>query len=434
MGGTSSFTKFRLLMVSLAAGMAWFIAAPAVGGSYLDSAHGNPGFGVNRTTIDGRFSDYATGNCAHCHEAHASLGGVEPEPAAGAAAHTLFAASFNTARTQNLYVATDNFCFFCHSDDPGPQVINQDYSAAFGGAVTGSGPQSIKAAFNQASYHNLYDIWNYLSNDLTYSVWFAKRGNPCSACHNSHLARRNWDSGQLGFPLLGAISKLGASGTLWGETELMSVYVSYEAPYAFSGNREPAGVGDQDGGNTPDYVGFCSTCHDLDNTIWSTTLNRDINTVNWGNTGLKQEKHGQLSRDGVSQLREPYASAAALKNNFVLSCLDCHESHGSENIMLLRRRINGESLEGTVNTTDAMSFACKRCHKDDLAAAAGTGTANRWKFVHHLAPGAPYAEATCTDCHSTADGNSPIACGNCHGHSPDESGIPVGLRTGRVTF
>ena len=50
------------------------------------------------------------------------------------------------------------------------------------------------AAFNQASYHNLYDIWNFLSNNATYSAWFAKRGNPCSACHDSHLAKRNWDS------------------------------------------------------------------------------------------------------------------------------------------------------------------------------------------------------------------------------------------------
>ena len=227
-------------------------------------------------------------------------------------------------------------------------VINQDYSTSFGGGNPGDGPQSIMAAFNQASYHNLYDIWNFLSNDLVYGTWFAKRGNPCSSCHNSHLAKRNWDSTWPGFPLLSTISIPGISSSLWGETQVMSGYTAYEAPYAFGITREPAGVGDQDGGNTPDYVGFCTSCHNQNNTIWSTTLNRELKKINWGNIGPKQNKHGALSRDGTDLFREPYLTAAALKNNFVLSCLDCHESHGSENTMLLRRRINGENLEGTL--------------------------------------------------------------------------------------
>jgi hypothetical protein len=111
--------------------------------------------------------------------------------------------------------------------------------------------------------------------------------------------------------------------------------------------------------------------------------------------------------------------------------MDCHESHGSENIMLLRRRINGENLEGTVSSTDAMSYACKRCHKDDLAA--GTGQENRWEYVHHDAAGAPYAKSNCTDCHDTADGSTPVSCGNCHGHGMDDSWAGAN-KTGRKTF
>jgi len=427
-------SKSRLLaIVGLAMAMVFSHGHSALGGSYRDSAHGNSSFGVDRSTIDGKFSEYAAGNCAHCHEMHASLNGVEPAPAGGAAYHALFADNFNSTRTQNLYVVSDNFCFYCHSEDSPPQVANKDYSEAFGGATVGSGPQSIMTAFNQTSYHNLYDIWNFLLGSTAYP-WFADTDNPCSACHNSHLAKRNWDPGQPGFPLLSAVSRPDNHGSLWGETQVMSAYLSYEAPHAFSQNREPAGVGDQNGSNTPDFVGLCSSCHNSANTIWSTTLNRNLKTINWGNSGTGPNKHGELTRDGTDHFRDPYATAASLKSNFVLSCLDCHEPHGSENVVLLRRRINGESLEGAVDSTDAMSFVCKRCHMDDLEAAAGTGEADRWEYVHHLATDAPYAEAVCSNCHSLADGSSPISCGNCHGHGMDDSWAPSGLQTGRKTF
>lgn len=425
----------HLLPLFIVLGTVFLVAAPAEAGPYLNSAHGNSDYGANRSSIDDKYAVYATGNCAHCHEAHASLEGGEPEPQGGPAPHALFADGFNASSTQNPYLETDDFCFYCHSSTSGQHVINQDYSATFGGATTGSGPQTILDAFNQGSYHNLYDIWNFLNTDATYAAWFAKIGNPCGACHNSHLAKRNWDSGQLGFPLLSVISKPGLSDNLWGEAELMATYFSYEAPFFLvNTTREPAGVGEQDGGKTPDYVGFCIGCHNPDKTIWSTTLNRELKKINFGDTGLLMDKHGFLLRDGTDFFREPYAAAATVKNNFILSCLDCHEPHGSENIMLLRRRINGEDLEGVVASTDNMSYVCKRCHTDDLAAAAGTGEADRWQYVHHLASDAPYLQvAVCTDCHSTADGSSPVACGNCHGHGMDDSWAAANM-TGRITF
>jgi len=420
-------------MATLLLGVSCLVAVPALAGSYLDSAHGNSGYGVNRSDIDGKYSGFATGNCAHCHESHASVQGTEPQPAGGPAPHTLFADSFNSSRTQGPYTDSDDFCFYCHSDGTGQQVKNQDYSVTFGGGTANTGPQSIMAAFNQVSYHNLFDIWNFLSNNATYSAWFAKLGNPCSACHNAHLAKRNWDSGQTGFPLLSAISTPGNSTGLWGETEVMTSYFNYEAPFAFNTNREPAGVGEQDGGNTPDYVGFCTSCHNPDTILTSTTLSREISKVNWGSTGLNQDKHGALTRDGNSYFREPYLTAAGIKSNFVLSCLDCHESHGSSNIMMLRSRINGEALGGAVTTTDSLSSVCKRCHTDDLAAAAGTGLADKWEYVHHTAADAPYPEASCTDCHASSDGSIPVACGNCHGHGMDDSWAGT-HKTGRSTF
>jgi hypothetical protein len=293
-------------------------------------------------------------------------------------------------------------------------------------------------AFNRRSYHNLYDIWSFLQDNPLYPG-FDTNSNPCGACHDSHLAKRNWDSALAGFPLQSSITKPDSSGSLWGEAEVMSSFLGYEAPYAFATSREPAGVGDPDGAKTSDFVNFCTSCHNLDNVIWSTSFNREVKKINWGNIGQGPSKHGDLSRDANSSFREPYATAASIKTNFVLSCLDCHESHGATNIMLLRSRANGENLEADVTSTDGLGALCKRCHNDDLLAAAGTGTANRWQYVHHLATGAPYPQAACGNCHGIGGGigggvgGEPIDCGYCHGHGLNDSVLGAN-QSGRITF
>jgi len=382
-------------------------------GPYLESAHGNSAYGVNRSAIDPQYSDFAIGNCGHCHEAHASRQGAEPLPEDGPSAHTLFTNTFDSSRQQNPYLETDNFCFSCHSETSGQQVVNLDYSSAFGGGNVVDGPQSILSAFNLESYHNLYDVWNFLRTNPASFPGFDDNSNPCSACHNSHLAKRNWDSGQAGFPLLSAISRPDAPSSLWGETELMSPYLSYEAPYAIDDSREPAGIGLAGGENTPDYVTFCTICHNEGNAIWSTTLNRELRKVNWTQLGLAPDKHGTLVRAGhpydfgVSQWVEPYASAALLKSNLVLSCMDCHEAHGSENIMLLRRRVNGGELQEVITdfVDKPLYSLCIRCHNGEYINA-----------FHHE-PGAIPDNDVCTTCHPNGEADPTIVtCRNCHFH------------------
>src|SRR4030042_3322468 len=77
---------------------------------YTESAHGNnpSGAGVNRsaTSIETGFG-YSKGNCTHCHEQHASIGGGEPSPTGGPDQFSLFA-------PMNATSQTTNFCFQCH--------------------------------------------------------------------------------------------------------------------------------------------------------------------------------------------------------------------------------------------------------------------------------------------------------------------------------
>ena len=57
------------------------VPGTALAGPYAQSAHGDAVVGVRRA-VSGLSSPgpYVTGNCAHCHEQHASIGGSEPQP------------------------------------------------------------------------------------------------------------------------------------------------------------------------------------------------------------------------------------------------------------------------------------------------------------------------------------------------------------------
>ncbi len=407
-------------------------------GSYLDSAHGDLDNGVFRTAMD--TLGYARGNCGHCHEMHASIKGSEPAPKSGAPApFTLFATNFDTTAIPGSYLEADNFCFYCHNSSGSAQKVdNYDYSEAFGCAS--GGPTSIFSAFNQTSYHNLEDIWSFAEGNFS---WFKEYSNPCNACHNPHLAKRNWTDPDN--PLLSAISKPSDHFSLWGTTDLMSAY-SYEAPYCSGmANREPDGTGTHNGSTTPDYVGFCTDCHNTSNTISSTPLSRNLKKIDWSSFG---DKHGQRDRDSSNStfvnFEEPYLTASATNSNFVLSCLDCHEPHGSQNIVLIRRRVNGGNLYATVSSSsNTLGYLCTRCHKDD--ADAGTGPFNEWKFVHHNSGDAPYPgpPMQCGHCHGGGEGGGgegmekpPIPCLNCHFHNGNDNWLnSVGeLPTGRITF
>jgi hypothetical protein len=363
-------------------------------GSYLDSAHGDLNNGVFRTATD--TLGYARGNCAHCHEMHASIKGSEPAPASGAPApFCVFAQNLNASVNTGPYQESDNFCFYCHNSNGSAQeVVNYDYSRAFG-CDTFGGPTSIRSAFNQTSYHNLKDIWSFAQGNFS---WFEEYSNPCNACHNPHLAKRNWTDPDN--PLLSAMSKPSDHFSLWGTTELMSGY-SYEAPYCSgTANREPGGTGTHNGSTTPDYVGFCTDCHNT-----------------------------------------PYLTASATNSNFVLSCLDCHEPHGAPNIMLIRRRVNGENLEEAVSSSsNTLGYLCTRCHEADT----GSATPPKWREVHHFAGDAPYPSPG-SQCGQRCHQKSPdcngtecqsINCDNCHFHNGNDNWLnSIGESpTGRITF
>ncbi|MCD6320484.1 MAG: hypothetical protein J7M03_07390 [Candidatus Desulfofervidaceae bacterium] len=391
---------------------------PVKAGNYSLSAHGNASYGVKRD--DTNLSGYAQGNCAHCHEQHASINGTEPNPSsAKASKFCLFADNFSGTQAGS-YSQSDDFCFYCHTSLESLQVngiTNKDYSATFGGAtasVTG-----IMDTFNQTSYHNLYDVLN--SAKSYWPSTFTADSNPCAACHNPHLAKRN--KAYPGDPSYTAISKPSAHDQLWGDDpgERLSDFTTYyQAPYYYGSTStyEPNNQGKPVNGwgsNMPDYDSFCTDCHNSTNTIYSTTLSRNLYKIDWITAGGESggDKHGKNAATTGLNIKEPFASSdLGITTGFVLSCLDCHEPHGSPNVMLIRREVNGGNLSGniTVFSTIYWSYLCGRCHKDD------------YKYIHHYDSEAPYPGPPkgCKSCHGSSM-KGPINCNYCHFHGGDDS-------------
>lgn len=282
-------------------------------GPYLNSAHGNTVYGVNRIATSN--FGYSRGNCAHCHEQHASINGSEPNPVSGSpSSYLLFA--------DNFVNQSNNFCFYCHKGSGSIQTsfdrINYNYSYWFGGDTTLTTPNNIYDAFNpspvdccQRSAHNLQDILNFVKTK--WPETFKDESNPCNACHNPHLAQR-------GYPVVRPTDR----NNIWGDepNEKMSYYASshggqYHAPYRKGGGYEPDGSLTTDGSNVPDYVTFCSDCHNATNIIYSSSIpqphmhysdnpctcsGRNLFKIDWSNQNriynMPGDMHGSIARCG----------------------------------------------------------------------------------------------------------------------------------------
>ncbi|MBU0485962.1 MAG: cytochrome c3 family protein [Proteobacteria bacterium] len=135
------------------------VAGDLFAGPYLTSGHGGSnnaagGQGVRRLT------GYSDGNCAHCHEQHASINGNEPAPDNNKASERLL---FSDLKLSGY--ANNDFCLYCHG---GPNPPN--------------GEDNIKAQFDKAplTQHD---------PGTTASLNLANGPVTCLKCHNPHAAQ-----------------------------------------------------------------------------------------------------------------------------------------------------------------------------------------------------------------------------------------------------
>ncbi|QJA06396.1 hypothetical protein FVE67_06065 [Thermosulfurimonas marina] len=247
---------------------------------------------------------------------------------------------------------------------------------------------------------------------------------PCDACHNPHLVQKHLRRSGSTAPgtidtSQSALSLPSNHGNLFVST-ISNTTSNYQAPYWFgsTSSYEPDGSTGDQASKTTDYPTFCTDCHNTQNTIYSTSLGRNLRQIDWSN-----EKHGFGAADEILSLRGPYSNAT---DNKVLSCLDCHEPHGSPNVTLLRPAVNGEEISPEITATALealpssggycspisstngnkdLGLLCMRCHTGDNGG-------NAWSEIHHF-PDTNYPRQSCGNCHYSGN---PINCSCCHFH------------------
>ncbi|MDY6954439.1 MAG: hypothetical protein SWE60_23285, partial [Thermodesulfobacteriota bacterium] len=306
----------------------------AVAGPYADSGHGDTTYGVNRSG-----TGYDTGDCAHCHDTY------DPDICGNDTyGLMLFAANDNPTPTPQ----SDNFCYECHGNGTAQAVTNHTYSRNFGGGTATFA--TIYDAFNPAtgatpSSHNLADVLNHA---VGRDIGFTSDMNPCLVCHDHHTSQKNYPVTSSG---LGGVKTAVRRPTdyatpptnLWGDesgtNELMSEYTNkYQAPYYVGDiTYEPANDSTTSGSNLPNFFNFCmNQCHTASGVL--STEHGSLTEIDWSTTG---DFHGRDNNpsDGYGYTVAPYT--AGEDHNYVLSCTDCHEPHGSENEWLLRTCVNG---------------------------------------------------------------------------------------------
>ncbi|MDF1578186.1 MAG: cytochrome c3 family protein [Desulfobulbales bacterium] len=428
------YSDLRTFLLIAAFGSAsFFPTVSEAAGPYTDSAHGNTNYGVSRSEI--ATAGFARGNCAHCHEQHASVGGSEPAPV-------------NVAADEHSYLIFDknnndqtrNFCFNCHGTGTGYQdgvhVVNRSYSFRAGGWTTET-LNNVKDAFSKVSSHNLADIVTFVTD----KAWTNTTTNACGVCHDPHQVQgdpgdysTNGSNPKSDLTRGVAITEINSLPVnLWGDgflpdlvtanaIEIMSNYTAnYLAPNRINGGSEPDGSVTTNGSNLANYVNFCTTCHD---TTATTFGSRTLKVINWAT-----EKHGQGVADIDIQMNVPYVSGNGALG-YVLSCLDCHEPHGSDNVFLLRGAVNGNltlppggTPQYTTPINSGVKFGqlCSQCHNPLPLG----GVNPPWDDVHHSNTSpldGPYQRIGSPDCnsvvgcHLTAAGTDTIDCSGCHYH------------------
>ncbi len=393
----------------------------ATAGSYTDSAHGSNSYGVNRSG-----TGYTIGGCVNCHD--------------------------SCDYEFMLFAPNDaNFCFKCHDNTTNyatTPIVNRSYSYRAGGWTSDTVDDILEAFTNppSTSWHNLGDIKTFIDGKWGYTA----DSDPCTACHNPHRAQGDPENSTSaakspstrGWPISRPSAHSNNAWRLWGDdlTERMSAYTSnYQAPYRNNSTTtyEPDGSTTTDGSNLTDFNTFCTECHNTTYSIYSTTLGRNLIQIDWDN-----EIHGKGDANDSLCGDDPYPNGSSGLGK-VLSCLDCHEPHGSPNVALIRREVNSTTETITtmpsqfppddcIDNFDEKEFTnlCNRCHNDDQDID-GSCPTDRWYNIHHgntdpCTADYPYNKMICgISCHKNSSAHNwdctndvvgLINCKCCHYH------------------
>lgn len=348
------------------------ISGISFAGPYSISAHGNSAYGVVVDLLNTPPNKYSRGNCGHCHSNKHS-------------------GDMNYKFNDFINSQADIFCYRCHQSPVNSSQVSMHYQYSYsrmaGGDTKINCPDNIKDAFQfidvagnsqincgsvNGSSHFLKNISTFIQNKWDFG---SKNINPCLGCHNVHKAQRaSYPIGDKGTSPLSLPSSHNQGWDLWGDdiTERMNIYTTnYQAPYASNSKTfEPNADGTFNGSNMPDYITFCLDCHKKNYDTQMVSAQRNNFTNNFAGNFIRNpdwdiSPHGKT--DGVMNDNIKRKAPYTTDKNYVLSCMDCHEAHGSPNGLLIRKTVNGESTVDFTDWTSRESWLslCRRCHVID---------------------------------------------------------------------
>ncbi|WP_419955672.1 hypothetical protein ACN6MT_09330 [Neobacillus niacini] len=255
------------------------------------------------------------------------------------------------------YANNTNACAYCHSTHNGKTATLE------GGEFGASEDNFCMVCHDGTNGSPMPDKYNSTNKHNQHTDAEAKNSESCTSCHNPH-----------------------ASWTVENPARLQSVQVPGASHFQTLTYKK----GGTATGAVEDFT-LCFSCHDGSKAS-------DIKQYYENETLLAESGHNITSADG-SPL------------NGQLACADCHETHGSNNIMLLREEL------GNVKVADANKFKttgaawdaanerqfCLKCHNNTTEVYGKTGTFNDRNIAGELIIG-----------HQTEDVQS---CSSCHGGS-----------------
>jgi len=161
---------------------------------------------------------------------------------------------------------------------------------------------------------------------------------------------------------------------------------------------------------------MCTSCHDPHNAASSDgQLTRSANS-----SDMCTDCHKTNGFDGYTGSLAFVANHNGSKHSVATECLDCHTTHNSTNIMLIKDTINGKTINFR-NFSGVQSFGndtgssvCEACHTaTNYHKSDGSGTGHN-------------TGKNCTECHPHSSGFALVGggCTGCHGMPPPPA--PVG--------
>ncbi len=411
---TARFTS-TLLTVTFGLVAAFTLWQPAncTAGTYTVSAHGSATDGVSRSDLNTRTSatggqDYNVGNCAHCHEQHASVGGSEPSPTGG----------------PDNYLGMDpeqDFCLECHGNG------GNDSSASAGA------PDDIKTDIDKTGgRHNVYLSDTAHRAHETITDIKDDKHIECTDCHNPHAAGTTLHHTHDGTQILDPITSVTTHTNAIATTSPLYKATGIEANY--TGIDSNWGNDNIDYGDpysamqtaTKEYQ-ICFKCHTKANISVESWGDPADPAMAWTDVGMEFNPYNKSFHPVVSGLSGGVSGSSALNPAQLIApwnvdvgtqtmyCTDCHESdsglagpHGSAVKWMLAgtnkawpycdKGKNGRQETGTYRTLGDMDLDintsqgtfCRNCHPNDVPTS---------PVINDAHDQTNHSGTACVDCH-----------------------------------